>query len=195
MFLIYIKDLTHSSHKFNYIRYADDTTLIYTQPYTPDLQNNINSEIRKVTNWFKSNRLLINPSKANYITFFNRQSSLTDSLDRLLLKIDNFPLNKVNTVNFLGVHIDYNMRWDTHVNKVTLKVSKCIGILYRLKDSLPHSALLLLYNSFMLSYLNYCVAVWGNCSQTNLDKLFKLQEKSTLHVSGMPLPCPLCPIV
>ena len=70
------------------------------------------------------------------------------------------------------------MRWDTHFNKVTLNVPQCIGILYILKDSLPHSALILLYNSFMLSYLNYCVAVWGNCCQTKLDKLFKLQKKA-----------------
>ena len=70
------------------------------------------------------------------------------------------------------------MQWDTHVQKVTQKVSKCIGILYRLKDSLPTSALILLYNSFMLSYLNYCVVVWGNCNRTKLEKLFKLQKKA-----------------
>ena len=175
--------------------YADDTTLIYTQPNTHNLQNNINTELDKVTKWFKSNRLLINPSKTNYITFFHRQSNYTNSLDNLLIKIDEVPLNKVNSVNYLGVSIDFNMQWDSQVNKVTQKVSKCIGILYRLKDSLPPSALLLLYNSFMLSYLNYCVAVWGNCSRTKLDKLFKLQKKIPSHMPWMSLSCPFCPTV
>ena len=30
----------------------------------------------------------------------------------------------------------------------------------------------------MLSYLNYCVVVWGNCNRTKLEKLFKLQKKA-----------------
>ena len=59
LFLIYINDLIHSSNKFDYIMYADDTTLIYSQPYNHNLQNDINAELDKVTKRFKSNRLLI----------------------------------------------------------------------------------------------------------------------------------------
>lgn len=73
----------------------------------------------------------MNPSKTNYINFFHRQSNSTNLLHNLLIKKDEVPLNKVKSVYCLGVYIDCNMQWDTHVNKVTQKVSKCIGILYR----------------------------------------------------------------
>ena len=88
--------------------YADDTTLIYIQPNTHNLQNNINTELDIVTKWFKWNRLLINPSK-NFFTIFHKSNS-TNSLDNFLIKINYVQLNKVKIVNFLGVFIDFNMQ-------------------------------------------------------------------------------------
>ena len=59
----YINDIKKASDKFEYIMYADDTTLIYTQQNIVDLESNINDELEKISLWFKSNRLLINLRK------------------------------------------------------------------------------------------------------------------------------------
>ena len=72
LFLLYINDIKKASDKFEYIMYADDTTLIYTQQNIVDLESNINDELGKISLWFKSNRLLINLSKTNCVTFHNK---------------------------------------------------------------------------------------------------------------------------
>ena len=59
-----------------------------------------------------------------------------------------------------------------------MKVSKCTGIMYKLRSCLPKSALLSIYNSLILSHILYCIAVWGNCSKTKLNILFKLQKRA-----------------
>ena len=56
--------------------------------------------------------------------------------------------------------------------------------MYKLKDSLPLNALLLLYKSFILSHLLYGVIAWGNCYSKYLDPLLKLQKKAVRLCTG-----------
>ena len=157
--------------------YADDTTLFYTQPNLADIEFKTNQELDKVCNWFKVNKLIINLTKTNYIIFHSNYYDEIDVLDNVSISIDSVPLNKVNNVNFLGVQIQSNMNWDLHITNVANKVSKCIGIIYKLKNVLPESVLVLLYNTFMLPYLNYCITVWGNQNLTKIRSLHILQKR------------------
>ena len=48
-----------------------------------------------------------------------------------------------------------------HVNKIANKCSKTTGVLNKLKHVLPLDIKTLLYNSLILSHINYCITVWG----------------------------------
>ena len=102
LFLIYINDLILSSNKFEYIMYADDTTLIYTQPKLNNVEDNVNNELRYISNWFKANKLLLNLKKT--ICVFHNNWRDMSTLDNISLAIDSNPVSKVN-VNFLGIQI------------------------------------------------------------------------------------------
>ena len=64
--------------------------------------------------------------------------------------------------NFLGLILQSNLSWNKHVNHISLKVSKRIRILYRLKSVYPLKVLLTLYNTLMLPYINYGILSWGS---------------------------------
>ena len=184
LFLIYINDITNSSKNLEFILYADDTTLCYTQPDTENIKENVEYELNKVNTWFKSNKLIVNFDKTHFVPFHNKSRAFTDALESIEITIDSHPLKKLDSVNFLGVYIDKHLKWNTHVDHVISKVSKCIGILFKLRDYLPLSALLMLYNSLIVPHLTYCITVWGNCSQTKLDSLIKLQKKAIRICTG-----------
>ena len=57
------------------------------------------------------------------------------------------------------------------------KVSKCIGILYRLKH-FPRNILLMIYNAIISPHLNYCNIVWANFRNYSMMRLFLLQKKA-----------------
>ena len=57
---------------------------------------------------------------------------------------------------------------------VTNKLSKLVGIIYRLKHVYPQQALLLIYNSIFISHINYGLLLWG----TQLKEVFNLQKKA-----------------
>ena len=66
LFIIYVNDLPQCSNKFDFIMYADDTTLSSTIDSFNDINSNanadslINAEICKVIEWLKINKLSLN---------------------------------------------------------------------------------------------------------------------------------------
>ena len=81
--------------------------------------------------------------------------------------------------NFLGLIIDKNMKWHTHVQKVANKIRNVNGILHKFKYVFPHRILILIYTSLIESHINYCILLWG----TNYDKIFKLQKQAIRTIS------------
>ena len=66
---------------------------------------------------------------------------------------------------------------------MSLKVSKAIGNIYRLKDVYPLLVLLPLYNTFILPYLNYCILSWGAIISKG-NRLHLLQKKALRLISN-----------
>ena len=68
LFLIYINDLRNSSNTLSFSIFADDTSLLLNSIRDLYYETFIN-ELNKVTEWFSSNKLLLNYSKSQYIFF------------------------------------------------------------------------------------------------------------------------------
>ena len=66
--------------------------------------------------------------------------------------------------------IDEKLTWKNHVNIITNKLSKIIGILNRLKYIYAKHILLTMYNSLFIPHVNFGSLVWG----TNIERISKL---------------------
>ena len=44
-------------------------------------------------------------------------------------------------------------------------------------DCIPETTKLLFYNSYFLPLMGYCLNVWGLCTKTQLDIIYRLQER------------------
>ena len=60
-----------------------------------------------------------------------------------------------------------------HLGKISNQCSKKIGILNKLKHTLPQEIKIILYNSLILPHNNYCIMAWGFHS----NRILKLQKK------------------
>ena len=56
-------------------------------------------------------------------------------------------IKRVTQFNFLGLIHESNMSLNLHINRISLKNSKAIGILYRLNTIYPQLVLQTLYNT------------------------------------------------
>ena len=171
-FSICINDLITASDKLKFLIYADDTT-IYFNLEDFDSQNteaDINAELEKVNTWLKLNKLSLNAQKTKLMLFHRKQKHVND----VNIKIDNTMIEHVQTFNFLGIMLNETLSWKSHIDMVSNKISKVIGILYRLKHVFPEYVLFTLYNSLIVSYIDYGLLLWG----VDCHKLQSLQKKA-----------------
>ena len=83
-------------------------------------------------------------------------------------------LKHVTDFNFLGTVFDENLNWSLHTQKIANKVSRTVGLLSRLKRTLPQNTLRLIYTSLVLPHLQYGILNWG----FNLGRIYKLQKRA-----------------
>ena len=87
------------------------------------------------------------------------------------IKIRESILTKASTVKFLGVTLGENLIFNDHVNKVTSKISKSVGVMRRLQCQLPVNITVKLNYSLVYSHLTYALLAWGRSGRTNSAKI------------------------
>ena len=95
-------------------------------------------------------------------------------------------LTKVESERVLEVCIDSHLTWNEHIDTLRRKLLQRIAILSRARKYIPAKYRLLLYNVSIKPLFTYCCTVWSNCSQTNLDELFKLQKRCARLILDSP---------
>ena len=90
---------------------------------------------------------------------------------------DKRPVKLESSGKYLGMYIDEKMNFSNHIEYVCSKVSRSIGILYRIRLLVPRRVLVNLYYCLIYPYLTYCNIIWGGTARIHLLKLEILQKK------------------
>ena len=184
LFLIYINDIVNSSHIMKFILFADDTNAYHSDSDWSRLVLTLNSELDKLSVWLRSNKLSLNIKKCNYILFGHKKVPLCDS--ELHILINGQKLERVEHTKFLGVIVDSKLTFSNHIQYISLKILKGLGIMCKLRNILPSSVLLTLYYTLIYPYLTYCTIIWGCANMTALHKLVILQKRAIRIITRSP---------
>jgi len=93
LFLILINDLPNASSIILSILFADDTTLQLSSNSLEVLYSTANTELVKISDWFRANKLTLNVSKTKYILFRNQDMKVDFS--NLELSIDSGKIDRI----------------------------------------------------------------------------------------------------
>ena len=178
LFILYINDLHNSSHILSFICFADDSNLFFTHRDPRILIDTMNRELTLVQSWIQANRLSLNIEKTHSMLFSNTLNILPNPV-----KINNTELKQVDCTKFLGLFIDSDLSWKSHINYLSKVLSRNTGILHKLKNIFPCQILLSVYSSLITPYLNYGILIWGNASKTLLDLLLRIQKRAIRNVN------------
>ena len=139
----------------------------------------VNNELENINKWFALNKLSLNVEKTKFMVIGNKKIHGT-----INVKINNITLERVSSIQFLGVYIDDKLNWKSHIKYVNSKLSKCISIIYRASFLVSKYALRMLYCALFLPYIMYCCEIWGNTYRTNIESTILLQKKCIRIVCG-----------
>ena len=67
---------------------------------------------------------LINYIKKNEIHVFSTQSKTSTNI-----KINNIEINRISQFNFVGIILSADLKWKKHIDHISMKISKVIGIM------------------------------------------------------------------
>jgi len=173
LFILYINDFPNVCSEASTLLYADDTAVFFQSDNDNELQNMLDSNLPAISKWFQINKLSLNTNK----TFF-QYYSVSGQTVNIRVNINNTDIKHSETVKYLGMFIDTDLKWKSHIDHIAATISRNIGIMNRSRFFLGREHLSLLYNSLVLPYLNYCCLIWGHSSQSLTNKLSILQKKA-----------------
>ena len=103
LFIIYINDIINSSKFFEFILFADETTLITTiDSHDTEFEKIINKKLGKITLWLKLKKLSWNVAKSNFVVFHLPKKKIFI----LTIEIEDTKINCAKIVAFLWFKIN-----------------------------------------------------------------------------------------
>ena len=172
LFLLYVNDLPNISNNIEILLYADDTAIYKSYNNINNVIPHFNTELDLFKNWFFANRISVN---------FDKTSAMNFSLSRLpfndTILFNNLNINFVDNYKYLGVIFDSKLIFKNHIYYISDKISKIVGLFYKIFPDIPYEVRLNLYYSLFYPYLLYCNIIWGGAADTHLNKIFLLQKK------------------
>ena len=103
LFICVMDDIGNVSDFLYTILYADDTCVLLNGKRHTDLIALLNSELKKLSLWLRSNKLSLNVQKTYYMVFHRARIK---SDEHAVITIDNVILQRTNSLKYLGVIID-----------------------------------------------------------------------------------------
>ena len=92
-------------------------------------------------------------------------------------------IDRVTHTKCLGLVLDKNLSWSFHIDSISSKIAKSIGILYRARHYLNLDSLKNLYYSFIYSHISYVTLIWGSNYKSKLLPIHLLQKRALCTIT------------
>lgn len=188
LFAIYINDLLKTENTaMKCLGYADDTTLLFS--FNDRINwSLIDHELRKIMRWSQANGLLLNASKSNYIVF-----GFVRSIPRHPIKLHRtecavYPevvpynncscgtIENVSSTKYLGVMIDEQISWKTHIANLVKKLRASAATIAKLSYTVDRRTTILVYKAIFETYLRYGILAYCAAFKNTISAIETIQN-------------------
>ena len=187
LFSLFVNDLT-TVIKTNCLMYADDLkvfSVIKSQDDVLKLQEDINA----VTLWAANWKLKLNASKCKSFKI-----TLKKNIIQSEYKINGTLLENVSKMRDLGVVLDRKLTFSDHIDHISSKANRALGLLIRTFQSasprckLNRQAVIAAYNANIRSVLEYCSVIWGGAAGSHVVRVERIQHKFLIWLAAYSQP-------
>lgn len=200
LFLIFFNDLPKSTLLYCLL-FADDTTLLASGPNLTELVEFINTELKKISLWFRANKMSLHPNKTKFTVFHHNPNSIP--WDDIHIVIDNnneesniVDVNLIHTlsyvnhlsdtpaIRFLGVFFDPGLNFKFHISQLNAKLSKALFNLRRCRNLLSTNALKSLYYSTFHCHLIHGIQIYSCVCDNALKEIITKQKMAVRCIAN-----------
>ena len=184
LFNIFINDIFNLRLFADLHQYADDGVLKYAEQSLSVLRFKMQQDLNVISNWFNANYLYMNASKTQYMLFGPVADGHID------LKIGNTEIKKTLRTKYLGLIIDYDLKWKTHIDSLKSKILPILFLLRRSRSFITEKTAWMIYFTHVHSRIMYMLSIYGAAPNCYLNSLQRIQNQFIKVVRMLPLLTP-----
>jgi hypothetical protein len=152
IFFLYINDLLQiTNENSKIVLFADDTSIIITNPKPSNFEKSVNKIIQDINEWLNTNSLSLNLDK----THFRRFVTMNSSSIAFNIMYENNKIANIYNTKFIGLTLENTLPWRTHIDTIIPKLSSASFALRVVKPFLSHDSLKMVYYSYFHSVMIY----------------------------------------
>ena len=169
LFNIYLNDIFFVIKNSHICNFADDTTLS-TFGTNIDIIHDLEGDTLTAISWFESNYMILNADKCHFMS--------SGMIEHLWLRVGDEQIWESREQKLLGITLDKDLTFSSHMNILCKKVGQKISALSRVAKLLPFHKRSLILKTFIESQFSYCPLVWMFCGRKINHKINYLHERA-----------------
>lgn len=174
LFNIYMSDLTLNLPGMKAL-YADDVAILYKSTNSIIISKYLQNMLNVLQTWYEKWRLDVNADKSTAVYFTRKLKRRPDKIT-----YNNSEINWGTHVQYLGVTLDYQLRFTSHIKRKLDSSHKVTGMLFPLlgrRSNLSLKNKVRLYKTVIRPHLLYACPIWANTAPTNLKRIEARQNR------------------
>uniref|UniRef100_A0AAZ3QEV2 Reverse transcriptase domain-containing protein n=1 Tax=Oncorhynchus tshawytscha TaxID=74940 RepID=A0AAZ3QEV2_ONCTS len=183
LYSLFTHDCMARHDSYTIIKFADDTTVVGL--ITDNDETAYREEVRDLAGWCQNNNLSLSVTntKEMIVDYKKRRTEHAPIL------IDGGVVEQVESVKFLGVHINNKLEWSKHTKTVVKRARQSLLTLRkRNRFVMSPEILKRFYSCNIESILIGCISAWyGNCSASDRKALQRV-VCTAQYITGVKLP-------
>ena len=177
LFLMFINDI--SEVVSSTIRLFADDCLVYRTINSPEDELLLQKDLDNLISWTETWGMRFNAKKCNIMRVSNRRNQDVHTYTMM-----GTPLESTNNCQYLGIHIQNNLKWKMQSQHAASKASKTLGFIQR---NFYHASVNIkekLYQTLVRPHLEYGIAAWDPYYAKDCNTLERVQRKAARFTTG-----------
>jgi hypothetical protein len=157
LFNIYYNNVVSKFKSSDITLFADDTAVVSAAADTTTLMQHLQQALMNIDMHLTSLNMELNAKKTLFLIIKGKDPTLN-------LSLRNSCINQCDTFKYLGIYIDHDLSWKTHVTKLIRKVQKMLYVLHRCSGKSNNDKRLLLFRTYIYPHFLYGIQLYMFCS-------------------------------
>ena len=121
------------------------------------LNKHVNYDLKNLLYWLNANKISLNVKKTELVVFKSKRKQFDGEIK---LKLSCKRLFPTDSVKYLGVKIDGNLSWKSHIDYLSVKLSRANALLFKIRNFVNSSILRTIYFA-ILSHILITAVLYG----------------------------------
>jgi hypothetical protein len=184
LYSLYTFDIGTCFINSNYHMYADDLQ-IYLHGKPEEINKMvrlINEDILRLINYTEKHGLTLNSLKTQAMIIRSPSQCNLDPNTIDKVSVNNIEVPYSTKIKNLGITMDEYFSWTHQVSAICQKIYLSLNRLYKFRSLTPHNTRVKLVNTLVLPIIDYCIIVFCNMSEEDLNRLQVAQNNAIRYI-------------